>query len=386
MDNTQDHLAGDSRKALFKYILLALGLFSFFSLYGCATPTATLNPDATVETPLSEYKLVYLVKPEEGKDPRNIFPQVRVRLEDMGFDVRPVGPDDPPEGAQGSGFVIDTDGDILTCAHIFEKEKKASVWIKGKRYEADVVAKDEDNDLALLKITGNEKPGVKPLPIAVSPEYKMGEDVYTIGFPLSDLLGNSPRLNKGLVSSAVGEKDNPDHLQVSVETQPGNSGSPLLNKDGQVIGIMQSTLNPMNVLARTGGNLPQNVNFAAKANILRDFIKEKGEGITLASGQNGQMAFDQVSESVAQIRAGIITDEFLKQPKLVCFVAYISFWDMWFRFRVFHIEFYDYDSGEQLLKAGQYGDNALSTEGKVLDETFKQIREKFAQSAAGKQP
>ncbi|MDY7037952.1 MAG: serine protease [Thermodesulfobacteriota bacterium] len=135
-----------------------------------------------------------------------------------------------------------------------------------------MVDTDKEKDLALLKIKACQKLVLQPLPISKDTVYKMGQDVYTIGFPLSDILGNSPRLNKGLVSSAVGLKDNPDHLQISVETQSGNIGSPLLNENGSVVGIIQGTLNPMNVLARTGGNLPQNVNFAAKTNIFAQQI------------------------------------------------------------------------------------------------------------------
>jgi serine protease Do len=353
---------------------LAFCLISTFLFFGCASPTATLKKDVAIE----KYKVVYMHAPESPEnDTRNIFPQVVLRLEKLGFMVTAFNKDIPIAGSQGSGFVVNSKGYILTSAHIFEKEKSATVWIKGKRYEATVFKADKDKDIALLKINETQNINLKALPITKSPNYKMGQEVFTIGFPLSDILGNAPRLNKGLISATVGLKDNPDHLQVSVEQQSGNSGSPLLDKNGNVIGLIQSTLDPMNILMKTGGNLPQNVNFAVKTNIIRDFIDEIHGDMTLESDNPINIDFDAAAESIAQVRAGNVTEEFLKQPKMICRFAYESFWDIWYRFRVFHIEFYDLDSGDLLLKAGQYRDNPLSSETKVLDQTFTQIQEKF---------
>lgn len=352
-------------------------IFSIFLLFGCATPRVTVNSDMKIED-YKKYKVVYIIAPDsEEEDPRNIFPQVVARLENIGFQVYAINQENPMKGAQGTGFIVDSKGYVLTCAHIFKNETKASLWIKGKRHEADVINTDKEKDLALLKINERQELSLQALPISKDPIYKMGQDVYTIGFPLSDILGNTPRLNKGLISSTVGIKDNPDFLQISVEIQPGNSGSPLVNENGVVVGMIQSTLSPMNVLARTGGNLPQNVNFATKTNIIEEFIKKSSNDIIIAIDSTEKLQFDQVSNSVAQIRAGNITEEFLKQPKMICKVAYQSFWDIWYKFRVFHMEFYDLESGDLLFKAGQYGENTLSTESKVMDQTFEQIRNQF---------
>lgn len=356
------------------YLFLIL---SILILSGCAAPKVTVNPDTSIGE-YNKYKVLYLLAPDtEEEDPRHIFPQVVNRLEGLGFHVKPINKENPLEGGQGTGFIVDSNGYVLTCAHIFEKQEKASLWIKGKRFAADVISTDKEKDLALLKIPDIKGVNLQSLPISKKSQYKMGQDVYTIGFPLSDILGNSPRLNKGLVSSTVGLKDNPDHLQISVEIQSGNSGSPLLNEDGEVIGVIQSTLNPMNVLQRTGGTLPQNVNFAAKTNIIEDFINQNNNDITLNLDSETKLEFDQVSESVVQIRAGDITEEFLKQRKMLCKVAYQSFWDLWFRFRFFHMEFYDLETGDLLFKAGQYRDTVFTTEAKVMDETFEQIRNQF---------
>jgi hypothetical protein len=73
------------------------------------------------------------------------------------------------------------------------------------------------------------------------------------------------------------------------------------------------------------------------------------------------------------VRAGIVDEKDLKEAALVSRYTYVSLWDMWFRFRVFHIEFYDLKKGEWVLKAGQYADNMFSSEDGVLDRTFEEI-------------
>ena len=85
--------------------------------------------------------------------------------------------------------------------------------------------------------------------------------------------GNNARLSKGLINSTTGMRDDPKQLQVSAEIQPGNSGGPLLDHEGQVIGIIQQTINPWRIAQATGGSLPQNVNFAIKAEPVLEFVK-----------------------------------------------------------------------------------------------------------------
>jgi serine protease Do len=340
---------------------------------GCATPQVKVWDDFSYEKSKA-YKKLYLIKGED--DSRNILPIVKTKLREIGFDVEEAGVEDSIGGSQGSGFVIHPDGYILTCAHVVENEKKATVWLQSNRFDADVVYKDVDKDLALLKLADNKTP-LPSLAFDFNGDYKMGQDVYTIGFPLSSILGNSPRLNKGLLSSTVGLKDDPDFLQVSTQIQPGNSGSPLLNDKGVVVGVMQSTLNPLSVMQRTGGGLPQNVNFALKTHMIREFADNCPENIPLKTDTPQSSSFEDVKNSVAQIYAGVVTEEFLKQPKIVCVVAYHSIWDMWYRFAIFNIDFYDLETGDHLLRAGQYGDNMLSTEKKVIDQTFAEIKSKF---------
>lgn len=374
---------------------------------GCAATHVVVKNDSS----FSKYKKIYLLGFKN--DPRKILPKMQQYLQNMGFQVVVTEEDKPLGGYQGTGFIISSDGYILTSAHIFDKEtKQATLWLSDKRYEADVVyiekdMEEDDDDkekpknikdamqaslnseanksifeatdrknLGLLKIRSlNET--LKPLIISGSDEYQMGQEVYTIGFPLSFILGDNARLNKGFISSTVGIKDNPDFVQISVEIQPGNSGGPLLNNKGEVIGIIEMTLNPMKVLAETGDSLPQNVNFAIKNNIIRKFLDRYPDKAHLKLQQGEQISFNDAQNSVVRIHSGIITEDFKKNPKLVCSVSYSSFWDMWHRFNYLDITFYDFDTQEILLRAGQYGDNAFSTENSTLNRAFREIKEKI---------
>jgi len=333
-----------------------------FLLNACASPQVMVGKGDLTKG----YKKVYLMGPE--KDPRDIMPIVTAKLKELGFEVIAVSPNDCDcviGGSQGSGFVISPAGYVMTCSHVIGEEKEATIWLQGKRLEANFLCKDKDKDLAVLKI---KKPGslLRALPFNMNYEARMGQDVYTMGFPLSNILGNSPRLTKGLVNSAVGEKDNPNQLQISAEAQPGNSGGPLLDKNAAVIGVMHKTL---------PGS--QNVNFALKTGVVKDFIATCPEKIELTNTAPHPGDLDEVKNSVVQVYAGRVTEEFLKEPKMASIVRYQSFWDMWFRFRFFNIDFYDVETGQLLLRAGQYGDNPASTEQKVIDGTFEEIRLKF---------
>jgi serine protease Do len=365
-------VSGDGAKAVdhkMKYFRDAVAIpFVLAALAACASPKAVVRS----QEPLQQFTKVYLLA--HDPDPRNVTPKVVSRLQSLGFQVVVKKKGESIE-SQGSGFIVSSEGHILTCAHVLGPEKTATVWIGENRYEADLVNKDPDTDLALLKIKTLAEAGFKPLPLISGGPLSMGQEVFTLGFPLAEILGKKPRLNKGLISATVGMKDNPDQLQISAEVQPGNSGGPLLNAQGEVIGIITSTMNPLTLL-RSSGALPQNVNFAAKAEPIRAFLEQSGVKPIQPSGKNDSPSFDRVIESIARVQGGIIPAE--RKPELVCLFAYQSLLDRWYRFRVFIIRFYDKQTGKILLEAGQSVENPFSTEDGVLDKTFHEIQMKFS--------
>lgn len=160
----------------------------------------------------------------------------------------------------GTGFVITRDGYILTCQHVVNGAGIIKVAANDVLYPAKVVREDKSNDLALLKINGNFTP------LAFSPERtaKMGQEAFTLGFPNPDLQGVSPKLTRGEVSSLAGYQDDVRLFQISIPVQPGNSGGPLLDNNGNVIGVIVAMLNAATAF-KYSGSLPQNVNYALKA-------------------------------------------------------------------------------------------------------------------------
>ena len=177
----------------------------------------------------------------------------------------------PAENVQSTstGFLITSDGFILTACHSVAKAAKAEVLYDQKQYSAKVVFKDESTDFAVLKIDGND---FSYLPLASSAAVKTGDAVFTIGYPQVTLQGTEPKFTEGSISSLSGFTDNPRYFQISVPVQPGNSGGPLVNEKGQVVGIIVAKLSDVPALLITG-SIPQNVNYALKSSHILPFIE-----------------------------------------------------------------------------------------------------------------
>lgn len=345
-----------------------------FWLAACATSTQIIhNEKASVQqADYRRYNTVYFIKPKS--DPRNVAPRIIDEFRAMKYDVVVADQEQSMAGSQGTGFMITQQGHLLTCAHVLGKQSEATITVKGRRYVADVLARDDKLDVALLKLRDGKGGEFQPVSFRRSDQYAMGEDVFTIGYPMSALLGESARMSKGLMSATAGIKDDPNQVQISAEIAPGSSGGPALDRNGQIIGVVQQTLNPWKVAQETGGALPQNINFATKATKILEFIKTSDKAVFNQLTFDRVTRFDQVEPSVVKVRSGIITEEWEKTPKLVVLLDYVSLWDMWYRFRIFVIRVYDYDSHEILFLAGQGRDNVASNEETVIADTLQQVR------------
>ena len=181
------------------------------------------------------------------------------------------------ENSSGTGFFVTQDV-VATNYHVVREAKQISLSVGGTAVQADLLLKDAQNDLALLRINSANLPttvvalkGVKCLVIGNSDGARSGDAVFTIGFPLSGLLAATPSVAQGLISNSSGIDNDPRMFQISIPIQAGNSGSPLLDSNGRVIGVVTSTLNSKAMLRATG-SLPQNVNFATKSSYLRSIL------------------------------------------------------------------------------------------------------------------
>ncbi len=175
--------------------------------------------------------------------------------------------------SSGSGVVI-APGRVLTNHHVAQNCTQLQVVQEGQRHPARLLAHDERNDLALLEATtvsprGRGAPPLRRVPVT-------GENVMVAGFPLSGLLGNDIVVTTGIVNSLAGLRNDPTQLQISAPVQPGNSGGPLLDRSGQLLGLVVSKLNVLRTAAATG-DIAQNVNFAIKPEVIRLFLGANGQ-------------------------------------------------------------------------------------------------------------
>jgi S1-C subfamily serine protease len=204
-----------------------------------------------------------------------------------------------PEGggrraaSSGTGFVVGT-GRVLTNHHVAQGCAEVRVRTAGGReLTATLAATDPQRDLALLTVQGGD-PG-PPLAFRSGPELRRGEGVVTYGFPLAGLLSSGPTLTTGEVSALSGLRDNPRQFQISAPVQPGNSGGPLLDGSGNVVGVVVSKLNAQRV-ARATGDIPQNVNFAVKGAEAVDFLRRNGVQPRLAHSAGPPRGAAEVGE------------------------------------------------------------------------------------------
>jgi S1-C subfamily serine protease len=174
-----------------------------------------------------------------------------------------------PQQGQGSGFILNKDGLILTNNHVIDNAQRVEVTLSDKKkYKAQVLGVDKNHDLALLKINA---PNLIPATLSESQNLVVGQRVYAIGNPF----GLSGTMTRGMISairSIRGPQNNPieDAIQTDAAINPGNSGGPLLNSKGEVIGV--TTL-----IANNGADQSSGIGFAIPINtakaVLDDFAK-----------------------------------------------------------------------------------------------------------------
>jgi S1-C subfamily serine protease len=160
----------------------------------------------------------------------------------------------------GSGVFVTQEGHLLTAAHVVENAAKVKARLNEETVEAEIIAVDHPNDVALLKVHAK----VDAAPIRPSAGVELGNQVFTIGFPNMLLQGTEPKFTEGTISSTSGMRDDPRQFQVSVQVQPGNSGGALFDENGNVVGLVVSKLDDIATTKLTGA-VPQNVNYAVKS-------------------------------------------------------------------------------------------------------------------------
>lgn len=209
-----------------------------------------------------------------------------------------IAPAPPPGGgtriSSGSGFVVSADGVVMTNAHVVEQCRSITVKPQdGPAQTAALQAKDVGNDMALLK-TGLR--GGEVARFRQDRPLRSGDEVVVIGYPLSSLLSREANVTAGVVSALNGLRGDVRHYQITAPVQKGNSGGPLSDMSGNVVGIVTSKLNAMKIADKTG-DLPQNINFAIKAELARTYLDANGVAYQSAAS-SAQLSVADVGEKV----------------------------------------------------------------------------------------
>jgi S1-C subfamily serine protease len=252
--------------ALFAFTLTAAAL-------GCVASASTAIPDVTATPAPTSIP----VTPEPAEAPANeleaqveaVYAQrapsvVNISVVAIAYDffMRPI----PQEGT-GSGFVYDAEGHIVTNYHVVQGAESVSVALSnGEMYEAEIVGTDPPTDLAVLKIEANSLPD--PLPLVDSDRFKVGQFVIAIGNPF----GQEGTLTVGVISALGRIIESPDGgfigeaIQTDAAVNPGNSGGPLLDLRGRVVGVNSQIISPSGASAGIG--------FAVSSNAVTRVVPE----------------------------------------------------------------------------------------------------------------
>tara|TARA_B100000315_G_scaffold252361_1_gene288994 strand:- start:253 stop:1059 length:807 start_codon:yes stop_codon:yes gene_type:complete len=177
----------------------------------------------------------------------------------------------------GTGFILNSSGYIITNHHIIRGSKSIDIrYLDGERTKAKIIAEDQGNDIAILKPIRTANIKILDLPIRDSSQVSLGDGVYTLGYPIPEILGDIVLL-KGRVNSLSGVKKNRSVFLTNIPIQKGNSGAPVFNKDGEVIGLVGSFLDP----TLTNAINPQNLSFVIKASYLKEMLFKVPEALII---------------------------------------------------------------------------------------------------------
>lgn len=164
----------------------------------------------------------------------------------------------------GTGFAFDRSGLLLTNRHVVVE----CTEIRVRSRQARAVTADDANDLAVIDVGF-------PTPVIATfrgdSDGRAGDSVVAVGYPLIGLLSSQANVTTGTISATAGLRDDRRYLQITAPVQQGNSGGPLIDLSGFVVGVISAKLDALKVAGVTG-DIPQNVNFAIKASIVRQFF------------------------------------------------------------------------------------------------------------------
>ena len=193
--------------------------------------------------------------------------------------------------ATGTCFALTPQGHLATCYHVVSDA--TAIRIRGiggdfsRTYSARVIINDKNNDLAIIKISDPDFTTLGQLPYSIASSLSdVGEEVFTLGYPLNAVMGDEIKLTNGIISSRTGFQGDASSYQLSVAVYPGNSGGPLFNASGDVVGVVNA-------------RLLESATYAVKTPYLQT-LAQSADGIALPT--SGSLADLTLPQKVKQLR------------------------------------------------------------------------------------
>ena len=273
--------------------------FTSFITQGCDESLKLLEQKIASAKKEKQKRIELQRKAEEEERKRKLLEKRIAELEKKNKELQKPKQKQPPKsrGGSGSGFFISKLGHIITNEHVVKKCNKITI---GDNIDRQVPAKlieiDRKNDLALLRTTtldlassetkslikklSTQKLGIEIVPLATaglmrSDDVELGEDIVVAGFPFGDIFSKDIKVTFGNVNSTKGVGDDSSQFQIQAPVQIGNSGGPIYDKYGNIVGVVVAQLDKLK-MAKTIGSLPENVNFGIKASTVKQFLNSSG--------------------------------------------------------------------------------------------------------------
>jgi|688.fasta_scaffold131706_3 S1-C subfamily serine protease len=247
----------------------------------------TLNNSTLLAAQNRAKQLLELCKKgESSKESASFSPLIRGG--ELGQQMKK--PSSSPKGS-GSGTIVSSVGHIVTAAHVIKGAQFVEAVTAAGTFAATVESIDEANDLALLKIDKVDEHFVR---VAHSRDVRLGQSVATIGFPNIGIQGHSPKVTQGVISGEYGIQNDIRMWQVSVQIQPGNSGGPLLDESGALVGVIVASLSLRTI--QSTGAIPQNVNYAIKSAYLEPILNYHKVAID-QTGKGAALKFEDMVDA-----------------------------------------------------------------------------------------
>jgi len=194
--------------------------------------------------------------------------------------------------ASGSGFAVSSKGHVVTNHHVIDGCQSIKIHFKGKVIPTTIINFDPGNDVALLK--GDFTPS-HILPLS-NEKTELLQDVFVAGYPFGNKISTSIKVTKGIISSLTGIGNNFSNFQIDAALQPGNSGGPILNNKGNVIGVAVAKLD-RKYIEKNFGVLPENTNFGIKTSVVKSMLNSSD--ISLPNPNKNEISKSELGKNIS---------------------------------------------------------------------------------------